>query len=259
MEKENKVRTALGAGGLVVGCMISEMRTPAVGPILEAAGLDFMILDMEHGAFSFETVNDILLACRGTEIVPFVRVPELRRECFQKPLDAGASGVLVPRVESRADAEAAVRFARYSPDGDRGLSLRRAHGGFRKAEPFSFTSAANARIMVMVQIETETGVRNIDSILETPGLDLVFIGPSDMAHSYGEGRNEDMKEGVLRIVRVCAAKGVHSGIHHADPGFVAGLVREGLRFVSCNTEVGAMIGAFSAAAVAVRSLAGGAA
>jgi 2-keto-3-deoxy-L-rhamnonate aldolase RhmA len=238
--------------------MISEMRTPAVGPVLSAAGLDFMILDMEHGAFSFETVNDILLSCRGTRVVPFVRVPELRRECFQKPLDAGALGVLVPRVETREEAETAVRYARYAPEGDRGLSLRRAHGGFRKADPYDFTAAANARIMVMIQIESETGVRNIDSILETPGLDLVFIGPSDTAHSYGRGREAEMREGVLRVVQACANKGVSSGIHHADPSYIDELARHGLRFVSCNTEVGAMIGAFSASAETIRKLCGAA-
>lgn len=258
MTSENTVKTALKAGRAVVGCMISEMRTPALGPVLEAAGLDFMIIDMEHGAFTFETVNDVLLACRGTRVVPFVRVPELRRECFQKPLDAGALGILVPRVECREDAETSVRYARYAPEGERGLSLRRAHSGFRKAEAFAFTADANARVMVMVQVESEKGAANIESILETPGLDLVFIGPSDMAHSYGPGREEEMREGVLRVVRACAKKGVPSGIHHADTAYIAGLAREGLRFISCNTEIGAMIGAFSSAAGAIRNLFGSA-
>ena len=255
---ENTVQTALKAGRIVTGCMISEMRTPAVGPILDAADLDFMILDMEHGAFTFETVNDIILACRGTRVVPFVRVPELRRECFQKPLDAGALGVLVPRVETPEAAAKAVRYSRYAPEGDRGLSLRRVHGGFKKADPHDFTAAANRRIMVMIQIESEAGVRNIEAILETPGLDLVFIGPSDLAHSYGRGRDGEMREGVLRVVRACFKKNIPSGIHHADTAYVAELVREGLRFVSCNTEVGAIIGAFSAAASAVRGLPGAA-
>jgi len=250
---DNTVLSALQAGRIVVGCMISEMRSPAIGPVLDAAGLDFMILDMEHGAFSYETVNDILLACRGTRVVPFVRVPEIRRECFQKPLDAGAFGVLVPRVEKREEVEEAVRYSRYAPEGDRGLSLRRAHGGFRKAPRDEFTDAANRRVMVMVQIETERGVRNIDSILETPGLDLVFIGPSDLAHSYGIGRANEMREEISRVVRTCAEKKIASGIHHADLSYVSELVRNGLQFVSCNTEIGALIGAFSDAAGMLRS------
>jgi 2-keto-3-deoxy-L-rhamnonate aldolase RhmA len=112
--------------------------------------------------------------------------------------------------------------------------------------------------MVMVQIESEKGAENIDSILDTSGLDLVFIGPSDMTHSYGRGREEAMRDGVLRVVRACRKRGVSTGIHHTDLRFIDRLVREGLRLVSCNTEIGALIGAFSGAATSIHSLLSGA-
>ncbi len=249
----NRIKRALSNDALVLGCMLAEMRSAAIGLILERAGLDFFIIDMEHGSFSYETASDILVASRGLDIVPFVRVPDIDREPFQKMLDAGACGLLIPRVETVAEVEAALDFMYYPPAGSRGLSLRRAHTEFGRPDPVGFTRNANDTIMLMIQIETRRGVENLDSICTVPGIDVLFIGPSDLARSYGDANSEDVQKAVHNVIQVGKAKGIPTGIHHSDLAYIDTMISEGMRFISINTEVGAIIGTFSRTAAAIRT------
>jgi 2-keto-3-deoxy-L-rhamnonate aldolase RhmA len=252
MNRTNRIKSELSNDNVVCGCMVAEMRTPAVAMILESAGLDFFIIDMEHGSFTYETAADIIVACRGLNIVPFVRVPGLDRESFQKVLDAGALGLLVPRIETAGEAEQAADLLRYAPEGSRGLSLRRAHSGFGRPHPAQFTADANRNLMLMVQIETKKGVENIDSISDVTGIDVLFVGPSDLAHSYGAGDAAQVERAIDRVVQVGREKGIPTGIHHSSLPYITRLVAQGMRFFSVNTEVGAIIGSFSDMTAAVR-------
>ncbi len=255
MTTMNRIKSELVQDRVVCGCMVTEVRTPAIGMILESAGLDFFILDMEHGSFSYETANDIILSCHGLKIVPFVRVPALEREAFQKPLDSGARGILVPRVETREQVEAALDLMRYAPAGSRGLSIRRAHSGFTRQEPFQFTSDANRNVMLMVQIETRQGVENIEAVSDTPGVDVLFVGPSDLAHSYGEVESETLDQAIARVIEVGKRKGIPTGIQHTSLPVITRLIEDGMRFISVNTEVGAIISVFSDAESRIRAAA----
>ncbi|MFW6056369.1 MAG: HpcH/HpaI aldolase family protein [Chloroflexota bacterium] len=256
MSCSNRIKRELSMDNLVLGCMVSEMRSPAIGMILERAGLDFFIIDMEHGSFNYETAADILVASRGLDIVPFVRVPAIDREPFQKMLDAGARGLLVPRVETTAQVHAALDFMHYPPAGSRGLSLRRGHSGFGRPDPVEFTAHANESIMLMVQIETRRGVEDIDAICEVTGIDVLFVGPSDLNRSYGDVDPEDVQRAVRRVIEVGTARKIATGIHTSDVGYINRLVGEGMRFISINTEVGAIISTFSQTGAAIRSAAG---
>lgn len=260
MGMTNRIRSELARGSVVCGCMVAEMRTPAVGMILESAGLDFFILDMEHGSFSYETAGDILVACRGLHIVPFVRVPGIDREAFQKLLDAGAQGLLVPRIESAQQAAQAVDLIRYAPLGSRGLSLRRAHSGFGRPDAAQFTAEANRNVMLLVQIETRAGVEQLDAICAVEGIDVLFVGPSDLAHSYGPGNAEQVDRAIERVAAAGKAAGIATGIHHSSLPYVTRLIGAGMRFISVDTEVGAIISSFRHMAAAVRgeAAAGGA-
>lgn len=256
MQRTNRIKAELAKDNLVCGCMVAEVRTPTVAMVLEGAGLDFFIIDMEHGSFTFETANDILVACRGLNITPFVRVPGIDREVFQKTLDAGAMGLLVPRVESAKQVEQARDYMRYAPVGSRGLSLRRAHSGYSRPDPVELTAWANSNVMLMVQIETKKAVEDVYAVCSVPGIDVLFVGPSDLAQSYGYGDAAHVEKAVERVVQAGKTKGIATGIHHSNAEYVTRLVGQGMRFISLNTEVGAMIGAFSEAASTLRSAAG---
>lgn len=253
MDEINRIKSELDKNNVVCGCMVAEVRVPTIGMILESAGLDFFIIDMEHGSFSYETANDIIVACRGLNIVPFVRVPCIEREAFQKPLDAGALGLLLPRIETREQIEKALEFVRYAPMGSRGLSLRRAHSGFSKHDPAEFTARANNNIILLVQIETKRGVENIEEICNPGGIDVLFVGPSDLAQSYGSNGAEQVEKAVERVVQVGKKKGIATGIHHSSLPYLMSCVADGMRFVSVNTEVGAIISVFSDMSTAIRS------
>ncbi len=248
----NRIRLELLRDNLVCGCMVTEVRTPAIAMILDSAGLDFFILDMEHGSFTYQAASDILVACRGLHIVPFVRVPGIDRESFQKLLDAGARGLLVPRVETGEEVREALRLIRYAPEGSRGLSMCRAHTGFRRPDRRQFTTAANRGIMLMVQIETHKGVENIESIADVCGVDVLFIGPSDLSQSY-DGDAAQVEHGIERVMQVGMEKHIATGIHHSNLSYLTGLVARGVRLVSINTEVGAIIGALTEMTAAIRS------
>lgn len=253
MDRTNRIKSELSRDNVVCGCMVAEMRTPSIGMILESAGLDFFIIDMEHGSFNYETANDIIVACRGLNIVPFVRVPGIGREPFQKPLDAGALGLLVPRIETPEQVQEAVELTRYAPMGSRGLSLRRAQSGFTRPDPVQFTAEANRNVMLMIQIETKRGVENIDAISHVEGIDVLFVGPSDLAHSYGTSDAGQVDRAIERVVQAGKAKGITTGIHHSSLPYVTRLIGAGMRFISINTEVGAIIGSFRETTAAIRS------
>ena len=111
------LRERLKKGDLVVGLMVSELRNPNFVHMLGQNGYDFFILDNEHGAYSPETVSDIIAAARGAGIAPIVRIPEIRRESILKPLDSGAAGLLVPLVNTAAQAREVIFHAKYPPLG----------------------------------------------------------------------------------------------------------------------------------------------
>src|SRR6202521_172800 len=117
------LRQRLGQGEVVLGQMVLELFTPGIGPMLAACGLEFVIFDMEHGRCDIGLLAEMITSCRGSEIVPLARVPDANFAPLSRVLDLGARGVMVPRVESRQQAEEIVRQLRYAPVGNRGVPL----------------------------------------------------------------------------------------------------------------------------------------
>ncbi len=252
----NWIKSALGRHETVAGIMVSELKTPMLGAILDAAGTDFALIDQEHGAYGADVLAGLVAGFRGGRCLPMVRVPETRREYFLTPLELGVSGILVPRVECRAQAEDVVRFCRYPPLGDRGVSLCRAHTGFRRVKRDEYTARANADILLMVQIETRPALDHLDDILSTPGIDMAFIGPSDLAMSCGvDGslRSPEMRAIIERIVESAQRNDVAIGIHTYDMAVAAELAANGVHFISCNTDVNALMSSLAAGVEALHA------
>jgi 2-keto-3-deoxy-L-rhamnonate aldolase RhmA len=249
------LKASLARGEAVLGIMVSEIRTPMLGALLDAAGMHFAIIDQEHGAFGPESLAALIAGFRGGVCRPFVRIAETRREYILTALELGASGIVVPRVESRAQAEEIVRYARYAPAGDRGLSLCRAHTGFRRVEQREYIARANAEILVIAQIETKRALENLDEILGTPGIDMVFIGPSDLSLSCGISsslRAPEMRAAVDHVIARARHFGVGVGIQTYDPDAAAELVAAGVGLVSCNTDVNALLSGLASIADPLR-------
>ena len=186
--KTQQIKSTLQDGAVLIGTFVMEFAVPSIATLFARAGADFIIVDMEHTTFTMETVGRIIRAARGSDLPSIVRVPSLERHFISRALDAGASGVMIPRVESCEDVEAIISWAKYAPEGDRGVAFGIGHtdyGDFRQLDGVKYTEEANAQILIIGQIETVKAVENIDEILASGGLDAIFIGPYDLSTSMG--------------------------------------------------------------------------
>ena len=199
MERLFEFRTKLRQGALMVGTLISEIRNPNVMYMLAQSGFDFVIVDMEHGAYSPETVSDHIAAARGAGIPVIVRICEIRRETILKPLDSGAVGLLVPQVNTAEQAKEVVAHAKYPPEGNRGVAIRRAHNFYRKVDAAAYMKQTNEQTFIAVQAESPEAIENLEEIADVPGVDSIFVGPFDLSVSMGiPGKIQDLLKSAMR-------------------------------------------------------------
>jgi 4-hydroxy-2-oxoheptanedioate aldolase len=192
---KNKLKQILASGRPAIGTWIS-MTDPYGVEMVAALGFDWLLIDMEHVPMSKETLRGILMACKGSESVPIVRVASASAEHFQAALDLGAQGVMAPMINNAADAAVAVQYCRYPPQGRRGFGPLRAARYMKESE--SYRKEANEEILLFVQIETPEAVRNAAAILGTPGIDGIYIGNGDLASFL----NGDAKPGSANVQKV---------------------------------------------------------
>src|SRR5713101_7668624 len=158
--KENRFQRILREGGVPVGHMIMEFGTRGIAKILEAAEVDFVVLDMEHTAFDAARIADLVAWFKATDIAPFVRVPQGVYHFLARTMDAGALGVMVGNVETAEQARSIVDAIKYAPMGKRGVGLGTAHTDYQQPDPKGYFDYANRNTTVICQIESETGLAN---------------------------------------------------------------------------------------------------
>jgi 2-dehydro-3-deoxyglucarate aldolase len=183
----------------------------ATAELLSEIGFDWFFVDGEHGPLETSDIISILQAV-GDRVPCLVRVPALGEVAIKRVLDLGATGIIVPQVNTAEQAADAVRFARYAPQGERGVGLARAHGyGFRFQD---YIDAANEETVVVVQAEHAKAVENIEEIVKVPGIDAVLLGPYDLSASMGKmGQIDDAEvmAAIDRVTSVCQAAGMPLG------------------------------------------------
>lgn len=183
MLQSNKLKLALADGQIVYG-LLSSIPSPLVVEMIGYAGYDFVVLDLEHVSVNPETLENMIRAAECSGLTPLVRVPDGTPATIQRVLDAGAQGVVVPRVQDHAQAERIVEACRYHPYGTRGISGGRTTG-FGSIALDAYVERANREILVVVMIEDRQGVEQIDAIAAVAGIDLVLEGAVDLSQSYG--------------------------------------------------------------------------
>jgi 4-hydroxy-2-oxoheptanedioate aldolase len=238
---------ALFAAGGAVGTWVSAA-DPTVAEVLAGSGLDFLAIDGEHGVVDVGSLGPILAAIRPHGLPSLFRVAENDQARIQHALDAGASGVIIPRVRSAADAARAAAATRYPPAGTRGIAPRRASGYGRDA---GYLGRANHIVACVVQIETREALDDLEAILATPGVDALLVGPNDLAGSLGHTGEIDHPENLAAIERVRAgaiAAGIPVGIHVRDAAEARARLAEGFAFVTVSTDVGLLAAAADALA-----------
>jgi 2-keto-3-deoxy-L-rhamnonate aldolase RhmA len=233
------LKAKLRRGEAVWGTFILEYGTPAAPRILQAAGWDYALIDMEHATFGIETVGNMLQVSGSIGLPTLVRTPETQRSLLSRPLDAGALGLMIPRVESRDQAEEIVRYTKYPPVGDRGAILGSAHNAYRAVDGRRFMRQANDETLLIMQIETQAGLDNMDEILSVPGLDVALIGPYDLSTSLGipgQVNHPRMLEAVDAFLTCCAEHGVTPGNFVTTPVDAKAWLRRGMRFMIYSAD-----------------------
>ena len=168
-----------------IGTMLSEVCFPNFPIILKNSGLDFLLVDCEHGAFDYAPLSALMMNARLSELPVIIRLSDSSRAQITRLADMGASGFLLPMTNTAEDIRAVVDYAKYAPIGKRGISTNRAHTLYNPPPLTEYMEDANRRMRVYAQIETRAGVEHIDEILSTEGVDGVLIGPNDLSCDMG--------------------------------------------------------------------------
>jgi 4-hydroxy-2-oxoheptanedioate aldolase len=177
----------LREGNRIVGTMVRMVRNPAIAQIAYHAGLDFIMLDLEHGPYSIETVSDITKVARSIGLGIFARAPELSKGYVSRLMDAGIEGIMVPMISTPEEAQKLVKWSRYTPIGNRGLGSNGELTDFAGmgGDAPTFMKRQNELTLAIAQIETAEAIKNIDAIAAVEGIDVLLIGPNDLAISLG--------------------------------------------------------------------------
>jgi 4-hydroxy-2-oxoheptanedioate aldolase len=243
--KNNSVRQRLKNGDATFGTWLT-LPDPVAARLLAASGFDWITVELEHTPTTFETaaLSYAMIAAGGC--VPLARVPVNSFENIKRVLDTGAWGVIVPMVNSRAEAEAAVAASRFPPLG------RRSVGGQLNAASFhtdqaTYRKNANDEILVIVMIEHVEAVANAEAIITTPGIDAIFIGPNDLSNSMGqmpafESDHPEFLAAIDRVRDLCRKHRVPVGIHVISPESAKKRAAEGFQFIALGSDAGFMLG-----------------
>jgi 2-keto-3-deoxy-L-rhamnonate aldolase RhmA len=238
--RPNPVRATLQAGGAAYGTMAFEFFTPGLMAVLAEAGADFVLLDTEHSGVGIETIKMQIATSRGLGIVPMVRVPGCHYHLIAPVLDAGAMGIMVPMVESAAQARQIAAWCRYRPAGVRGVAFGMPHDDYGGGNVVQKLREANERTLVIALIETAAGIADAETIMAVEGIDIGWLGHFDLTNSMGipgQFEHPEFLGAVDRLLAACRA-------HDKPAGVLAGSVEtaeawrtRGFRVFAYGTDI----------------------
>lgn len=220
------------------------MSAPQVAEIISNSGFDWVLIDLEHSAISLESVQNSL-QIMGDKILKIVRVPGNDEIWIKRVLDTGCDGILVPMINSAAEALKVIQQSKYPLEGKRSVGLSRAHSfdpGFS-----DYVENANRDLVIMIQIEHKDGVRNIDEILRVKGIDAVFIGPYDLSASMGltgQQGHPEVRSAIELIKDKCRKAGLPYGIFGMTAESLIPEVKDGCTFVLCGVDAALLVNSY---------------
>ena len=236
MKMRNFVKEKIAANGYALGAFVASGSTMNC-ECLGINGMDFIIIDAEHAQTDCETAVHMAVASELYGMAAFVRVwnPDDITMC-SRLLDVGLHGVMVPMVETRAQADAIIRAVKYPPLGMRGANGGR---GPRWGMYENYTVQANENLYTIMQCESRKGVENIEEIAATPGLDCIFIGTADLSQDMGhpgDVGDPEVVAAVDRVLEACKAAGVTAGIVTGTEEAAVKRIRQGFQLVTCMND-----------------------
>jgi len=234
----------------LLGIFIS-IPSPALVEMAGHAGFDFVVIDNEHGPAGIETTEHLIRAARCVGVVPIVRVSGANQQEILRTLDVGASGIQVPQVNTLEQARLVASAAKYPPAGSRGVAFGTRAAGYGFFGGAAYVAAANEQTVVVSHIETVEAVENLDAMLEIEGLDVIFIGPTDLSVSMGHPGNPshpEVQATITDCIRRIAAAGRAPGLMVTTTAEFGQWADAGARYITINMS--SVVGSALKAAVA---------
>ncbi len=253
----NKLKARIAAGKANVNAWLA-IPSGFSAEVMAQCGWDSVTVDIQHGVQDYQSMVQCFQAMQAHPVTPLVRVPWNEPGIIGKCLDGGAMGIICPMVNNAAEAKQLADACLYPPKG------KRSNGPIRAAmygEASSYQTTANDEILVIPMIETQAGIDNIDEILSVPGINGIYIGPSDMGFSLGLipilDREEPLILGIYdKLLASCRKHGKFAGIHNGTPAYAARMIGIGFQFVTIANDSGLMARAAREAVTATRTAAG---
>ncbi|MCD2114583.1 aldolase/citrate lyase family protein [Rhodococcus rhodochrous] len=224
----------LEVGPVPLGTWVKLPATESV-ELMALAGFDFVVIDLEHSPMSIETVSRLVATARGRGLSVLVRVPDHSPATIGRCLDLGADGVVVPHVDTVAQARQVGRAARFPPDGDRGVGPTSRAGAWGMS-PLGEYLTNQSRIVVIAQIESRTGIENVAAIAAEPTIDALFLGPVDLSVALGL-TGEELAAELTRVAAIARSAGIPVGTAiGGEPEQAAELAHEGYHLVMTSND-----------------------
>jgi 4-hydroxy-2-oxoheptanedioate aldolase len=234
--RENTLKKIWAKGDAVVNGWLA-IPSAFSAEVMAHQGFDSLVVDMQHGVVDYQVAVTMLQAISTTPTVPMARVPWNDPAPLMKILDAGVYGVICPMINTREEAETLVRHCKYPPRGHRSWGPVRA-SIYAGAD---YGDHANDDIVVMPMIETAEAMKNLDEILSVPGVDAVYVGPSDLSLALGckprlDQTDAPVVEAQQKIVEACKKHGVVAGIHNNTSAYALKMIAAGYQFVTLASD-----------------------
>ena len=236
--RPNTAKAKLKAGEVVFGCFV-RYPDPGLVEVLSYQPWDFLVFDGEHGLLEPRDCENLVRAADVRGMTPIVRVPTNQPATILRLMDTGALGLHVPWVNSAAEAEAAVHSVKYHPRGQRGLAGVRAADYGQAGTLADYTQRANAETLVVVQVETAAAVSQAGEIAAVDGVDVVFIGPSDLSQSYGvpgQPQHPTVQAAMDEIIRAVSKSSAALGIMVPNAAAARQWHERGARYIAIGLE-----------------------
>lgn len=232
-----KLKDVWAAGNSAINGWLS-LPGSHLAEVMAHQGWDSLTIDLQHSSIDVSAAIPMLQAMAATDVTPIVRVPWNEPSVMMRVLDAGAYGIICPMINSRADAEQFVSACRYPPDG------MRSNGAYRGMilGGADYQRTANSEIVTLAMIETREGVANLKEIAETPGLDGLYIGPTDLAFWHGHPPVHNNFDGpvaelIAQIREGAHAAGIKAGVHATRTDYAAKMIADGFDLVTPTSDL----------------------
>jgi 2-keto-3-deoxy-L-rhamnonate aldolase RhmA len=245
VQVHNPARERLAKGELSLGMGIRMSRSVDIAPVMRTAGYDWLFLDLEHSAMDLDTACQISVAALGAGIAPIVRVPNKQYWMATRVLDGGALGIVMPHVDSAAEAAEVVDHLKYPPIGHRSVAGGPPQLEYRSLPVGETTVALNAATLVSVMLETPQAIADADAIAAVPGVDVLLIGTNDLSMELGIPGEFGHAKVVAAYERVIAACRKHGkwpgmgGVYTED--LMAKYIDMGARFILSGADLGMLM------------------